>query len=127
MPVETRSVVFSADDLKTALADFIRYAGQRLPPHAPITVSLLSEDPVRARLTVGDELWEFAAEEIEQACVDYCLHHQIALPLHGVKSVAAQNDVVVLMVQIRPRPALVPDIGYAPPWNGEDIKGWHEL
>jgi hypothetical protein len=127
MPVETRSVVFSADDLKTALKDFICYAGQRIPSHAPLAATLLNEEPVRACLTVGDELWEFDVEEIEQACVDYCLHHHIALPLHGVKSVIAQNGAVVLIVQTRPRPVVASDIGHAPPWNGEDIKGWHEF
>ena len=127
MPVESRSVVFSTDDLETALADFIRYAGRRIPPHAPLAATLLDEDPVRVRLTVGDELWEFAPEEIEQACVDYCLHHHIALPLHGVKSVIVQNGAVTLMVQTRARLAVTPDIGPVSPWNGEDVKGWHEF
>lgn len=106
MPSELRRIVFSNDELKTALSEHNRHAKEKLPVGAVQACEPLPDGGGTVRLGIVNQSSgetqdvELSPETVGAALVRYCIQHKIPLPKRAHKSIHVQGDKVILNVSI---------------------------
>ena len=105
MPVETRTLLFDENELRSAVQDHVvrkeiasaanRLLAMEIAPEAKgnVLVSLADGDasPRKIELSYG---------EVAEALIQYCKGHQIPLPRYGDKRLTPAGDGMALMVRM---------------------------
>jgi hypothetical protein len=99
MPIESRTIVFSEEELKAALFDFCLAKQRRLPisGFAHLQVSLNAQIQATAGQTPAESI-TLVEHEIAAALIIYCKKHNIPLPRNSKKSLTLNNGVITLHV-----------------------------
>ena len=107
MPSEIRSIIFSREELVTALTEFAKRKGRPLPPGSVFKCKVSAEPGVEVALAIavdGEDRLEhvtFTAKDLGAALVFYCIQHEIPLPARGAtKGLRVYGDSLALIVSI---------------------------
>lgn len=106
MPSETRKIVFSNNELITAINRHNQVSKNKLPKGMITTCKPLSQPGVAVRLEMLDQesgestTVDLSPEVIGAALVRYCIAHKIPIPRHATKSVTAEGDDIALTLQV---------------------------
>ena len=98
MPVERRSILFSARELKEALQDYAARTERDLPASGMANDVAVGEgEEVSTILVWGEHQAHFTAPETTAAMLMYAQKKQIPIPRRARKSLAARNGSVALL------------------------------
>ncbi len=114
MPTETRTLVFSPDEVAEALAEF-KDAGNGKMPAGDIIFCRVGEGTMDVTIKVmvpgsRDVLTAaVGAEDVGAALVAYCLSRSVPLPLKSTRSLEVQGNNVALRLSLNGNARPLPD------------------
>ncbi|MCJ9428211.1 hypothetical protein [Kordiimonas marina] len=103
MILESRSLIFSDEELVLALRPILEGKGMSGNPPLKDVISFLDEDgdvTVRFDLTDGSDSIVFSSREVGAAVLNHCIERGIPLPRGAYKELAIRGDHVALIVRM---------------------------
>lgn len=105
MPIETRTLLFDQDELKSAVHDHVVRKQMASEANRLLGLEIGAEaaDLVVANLADGEEpakRIELTYADMTEALIQFCRAHQIPLPRYGDKRLTPAGDGMALMVRM---------------------------
>ena len=99
---EVRTIVFSLDEVQTALAEHCRRRGKQLPVGV-VREFTFTASPVSASLVLANDhglsaSFDFSQVEIAAALIGFCLHRKVPLPAKAEKQIQVMGSSFMLVV-----------------------------
>ena len=103
MPTEIRHVMFTSEEVTTAIRSYCLGSGRILPASAIFTIDGGEQPYVRVTSQIGPAQREtsafFAGEALIAPLLLFCQKKKIPLPLWGAKEVTTINDKLTLIIK----------------------------
>ena len=107
MPAEIRSIIFTQEELVSALAEFAKRKGRPLPAGRVADCRVSGDPPAEVVLAIAidgkeaPEATPFAASDVGAALVYFCIQRKIPLPAKGAtKVLRVHGDSLALFISI---------------------------
>lgn len=103
MILESRSIIFSDEELVLALRPVLEGRGMSTSPPLKSVESRLDEEgevSVKFMLTDGSEPILFSQREVGAAVLNHCIEQGVPLPRGSYKELAIRGDHVALIVRL---------------------------
>lgn len=103
MILESRSIIFSDEELVLALRPVLEGRGMTSSPPLKDVISQLDEEgevSVRMILSDGSDPIAFSSREVGAAVLNHCIDQGVPLPRGSYKELAIRGDHVALIVRL---------------------------
>jgi hypothetical protein len=99
---EIRTILFTPDELKCAVDEFLRRGGTHFPPGSIKAVEIAG-DPPTATLSVpstqgGTRPFVVTTKQLLSAAIEFCVESRIRLPKRSTKRIEAVGNSIALII-----------------------------